>query len=144
MNPVSKVLRKKGSIVHTINKDATVLDALRKMGENNIGSLVVVENEKPVGIFTERDNALRVSMLDINCNNISIKDVMTRDLITITPGHTVNQCMNIMTDNHIRHLPVVEDGNLVGMISIGDIVKDVIEELEFTIEQMEKYIHGLR
>jgi CBS domain-containing protein len=144
MNAVKKVLQQKGSLVHTIEPEASVLDALRKMGENNIGSLVVVEGGKPVGIFTERDNALRVGMLDINCNNIAIKDVMTKELITITPSHTVNECMTLMTDNHIRHLPVLENDKLVGMISIGDIVKDVIEELEFTIEQMEKYIHGLR
>jgi CBS domain-containing protein len=144
MNAVKKILQKKGSEVHTIEPEASVLDALRKMGENNIGSLVVVEGDKPVGIFTERDNALRVGMMDINCNDIAMEKVMTKELITITPDHTVNQCMALMTDNHIRHLPVLENGKLAGMISIGDIVKDVIEELEFTIEQMEKYILGLR
>jgi len=144
MNAVSKILQKKGSLVFTVQPDATVLEALRTMGEHNIGSVLVVENDQPVGIFTERDNATRVGMLDINCNDVAVRDVMTTELVTITPQHSVNQCMNLMTDNHIRHLPVMEDGQLSGIISIGDVVKDVIEELEFTIDQMEKYIHGLR
>lgn len=144
MNAVSKILELKGSTVHTIHPEETVLDGLKKMGKHNIGSLIVFEEGKPIGIFTERDYALRVGLLDKDWHDLAIREVMSAKLITITPRHTVTQCMNIMTENHIRYLPVLEDGKLAGIISIGDIVKDIIEELEFTINQMEKYILGLR
>lgn len=144
MNQVRRLLEAKGRHVWTISKDATVFDGLKLMGEKHIGSLVVVEGEQVVGIFTERDYARRVGPHGKRPEETPVAEVMTRDLITVAPNQTVNECMILMTDNHIRHLPVMDQGRLVGIISVGDVVKDVIEELEFHVEQLKSYITGLR
>jgi CBS domain-containing protein len=144
MNTVRQLLKVKGEHVWTISKEATVLDSLELMAEKRIGSLVIIEDGQVVGIFTERDYARKVGPERRNPEETRIEEVMTRELITIDLNQTVNECMLLMTDNNIRHLPVMEDGRLVGIISVGDVVKDIIEELEFHVEQLKSYITGLR
>jgi len=125
-------------------KDSTILDGLKLMAEKRIGSLPVLEGEQVVGIFTERDYARRVGPDRRKPEETRIEEVMTRELITVDPDQTVNDCLMLMTENHIRHLPVMDEGRLVGIISVGDVVKDIIEELEFHVEQLKSYITGLR
>jgi len=144
MNTVRQLLKVKGKQVWTISRESTVLESLELMAEKRIGALVVVEDGQVIGIFTERDYARKVGAERRNPEETRIEEVMTRELITIDLNQTVNECMVLMTDNHIRHLPVMDDGRLVGIISIGDVVKDTIEELKFHIEQLTSYITGLR
>ena len=144
MNTVRQLLKVKGEHVWTISKESTVLDSLELMAEKRIGSLVVIEDGQVAGIFTERDYARRVGHDRRKPEETRIEEVMTRELITVNPTQTVNECMVLMTDNHIRHLPVLDEGHLVGIISVGDVVKDMIEELEFHVEQLKSYITGLR
>jgi len=144
MNKVQQILKSKDNHVWTISKHSTVFDGLKLMAEKKIGSLIVIEDGQVVGIFTERDYARKVGPERRNPEDTRIEEVMTRELITIDLNKTVNECMALMTDNHIRHLPVMDDGRLVGIISAGDVVKDIIEELEFHVEQLTSYITGLR
>ena len=144
MNSVRQLLNVKGEHVWTISKTSTVLDSMELMAEKRIGSLVVIEDGQVIGIFTERDYARKVGAERRNPEETPIEEVMTRKLITIGLNQTVKECMVLMTDNHIRHLPVMDEGQLVGIISVGDVVKDMIEELEFHVEQLTSYITGLR
>lgn len=144
MNKVNYILNAKGRAVWSVQSDATALDAVTLMADKNIGAVLVMDGEKLLGIFTERDFAYKIGCFEKSPHDIKILEVMTPDPITVTPEQTVNHCMALMTDNHIRHLPVFENGRLVGLVSIGDVVKDLIEELQFMVEQMEKYITGLR
>jgi len=144
MNKVQQILKSKDNHVWTISKHSTVFDGLKLMAEKKIGSLIVIEDGQVVGIFTERDYARKVGPERRNPEDTRIEEVMTRELITIDLNKTVNECMALMTDNHIRHLPVMDEGRLVGIISVGDVVKDMIEELEFHVEQLKSYITGLR
>jgi CBS domain-containing protein len=144
MITVRQLLKVKGEQVWTISKDSTVFDSLLLMAEKRIGALVVIEDGKVIGIFTERDYARKVGPERRNPEETRIEEVMTRELITAGLNQTVNECMVLMTNNHIRHLPVMDEGRLVGMISVGDVVKDMIEELEFHVEQLKSYIIGLR
>jgi len=144
MNTVGTMLKSKGNKVFTVPVNATVLDAIEVLLENKIGSVLVVDGDSLVGIFTERDFAHKIGPKRKDPARLNIADVMTRDVFTVTPDQSVNVCMSLMTDNHIRHLPVLQDGKLVGIVSIGDVVKDIIEELQFMVEQFEKYIQGLR
>ena len=144
MNKVRQLLKIKGEHVWSISKESTVEDSLILMAQKQIGSLVVIEEGEVIGIFTERDYARKVGPDRIKTVETCIEEVMTRNLITVHPNQTVKECMVLMTDNHIRHLPVMDEGKLVGMISIGDVVKDMIEELEFHVEQLTSYITGLR
>lgn len=144
MNKVKQLLKVKGDQVWTISKEATVLDGLRLMAEKNIGAVLVVEGGKPIGIFTERDYARKVGLALKPPDTTRIEDVMTRELITVAPNQSVNDCMALMTNHYIRHLPVVEKNRLVGIVSIGDVVRDIIEELEFLVRQLQNYINGLR
>jgi CBS domain-containing protein len=144
MNKVRQLLKAKGEQVWTISKDATILDGLTLMAEKRIGSLPVLDGEQVVGIFTERDYARRVGPDRRKPEESRIEEVMSRELITVDPDQTVNDCLVLMTENHIRHLPVMDEGRLVGIISVGDVVKDIIEELEFHVEQLKSYITGLR
>ncbi len=144
MNTVKQILRVKGRSVWKVSKDATVLEALRLMAEKGTGSVVVMDGDKVGGIFTERDFARKVGLYEIKPSEIKVGDVMTSELITIEMGDSVNEVMALMTEKHIRHLPVLEDGQLAGIISIGDVVKDIIEELQFMVKQLENYITGFR
>jgi CBS domain-containing protein len=144
MNNVKFLLGIKGGQVWTIKRGSTVLDAMHLMAEKKVGSLVVTEGSDVVGIFTERDHARKVGLMNLMPESVIIDDVMTEDLITVSPEQSVRECMSIMTDNRIRHLPVFEEGSMIGIISIGDVVSDLIEELQFFVKQLENYITGLR
>lgn len=142
MGTVSTILKGKGKEIFSITPDTTVYHALEIMVEKNVSSLLVVENEKLRGIFTERDYARKVVLKGKSSKETRIGDIMTEELITVSPASTVDDCMRLMTGKSIRHLPVLADGNLVGIVSIGDVVKQVIEEQKLIIENMGNYIHG--
>jgi CBS domain-containing protein len=144
MNKVKHILKEKGHRVWKVSKDATVLEALQLMAEKGTASVVVMEANQITGIFTERDFARKVGLVERKPNQVKVDEVMSRDIITVGLDDTVNICMSLMTDKHIRHLPVVDKGELVGIVSIGDIVKDIISELESLVTQLENYITGFR
>ena len=143
MTEISKLLQSKpDATVHTIAPTASVLDALRLMAEKGIGALLILEGDAIVGIFTERDYARKIALLGRTSAATLVRDVMTTTVRFVRSAQTTGQCMQLMTDHHLRHLPVVDDGKLVGMVSIGDLVKDIISEQKFTIDQLEQYISG--
>ena len=139
---VKDMLKKKDALVFTISPDATIYDALSLMSKKNIGALLVMQNEKVTGMFSERDFARRVLSKGLDLKKHTVSEMMTRNVYYVQPNQTVDDCMGLMTVRHIRHLPVMENEKLIGMLSIGDIVKSVISEKEFTIQQLEKYILG--
>jgi CBS domain-containing protein len=140
MKTVGDVLRVKGSVVFAAEPDATVYHALTVMAERNIGALVVREGERVVGIFSERDYARQVVLKGKASKDTPIRDVMTARVVFVRPEQNLEECMALMTDKHIRHLPVLDEAKLVGILSIGDVVKAVISEKEFLIAQLENYI----
>lgn len=137
---VSDILQKKGSAIISVTGSITVLEALRVMSENNIGAVPVIENEKLVGIFSERDYARKIILKGKSSADTPVSEVMTEKPFIIDPGNNTEDCMEIMSDKHIRHLPVVQDGKVVGMISIGDVVKAIIQSQRETIDQLKNYI----
>lgn len=140
MGTVKHLLQKKGNIVLSITPESSVYDALEVLENNNVGALVVVDGETLVGIFTERDYARKVVLKGRSSKETLVRDIMTERPIFVTPDNSIDDCMQIMTDKFIRHLPVLENGKLLGVISIGDVVKFVIEEKNFIIENLEHYI----
>ena len=144
MKSVRQVLKDKGYAVETITPEASVYDALQKMANRELGALVVFDGGEICGLFSERDYARKVVLQGRLSKNTQVQEIMTRRVITVEPQQTVEACMVLMTDKHIRHLPVIEEGRLVGIVSIGDIVKAVIETQQLTIEELESYITGRR
>ena len=142
MKLVRHVLQSKGSSVVSVSPTASVLDAIKLMAEKGIGALVVMEGTKLTGIVTERDYARKVILKDKSSHNTPVSDIMSDKVYTAAPDDSVDKCMNTMTDRRIRHLPVVSAGKVVGMISIGDLVKAVIADQQEAIEQLEHYITG--
>ncbi len=142
MRTVQQLLDDKGHDIQTIHPDDSVFDAIQKLAAANIGSLIVIEDDRPVGIFTERDYARNVILKGKSSPTTQIREVMTTRVIYVQPSQTVEECMAIMTDKHIRHLPVLRDEKLIGMISIGDLVKSIIADQKFTIEQLQQFIQG--
>jgi CBS domain-containing protein len=141
MTTIRQILSRK-SEVFSVDPDATVFEALRLMEEKNIGALLVTKGERLLGIFSERDYARRMILHGRTSKDTPVREVMTSDVFVISPDVTSGECMVHMTDRHIRHLPVVEGGRVVGVISIGDVVRAVIEDLRFTIHQLEGYIRS--
>ncbi len=142
MKLIQHLLEAKGGELISIQPDASVLDAIKLMAEKGIGSLVVTEGDALKGIVTERDYARKVIIKGRASDSTAISEIMTADVITASSDQSVNQCMAIMTEKKCRHLPVVDDGELVGMISIGDLVQAIIEDQAEEIEQLEHYISG--
>ena len=142
MHTVSQLLQVKGTETHTIGSDATVFDALKLMAEMDVGALVVMDDGRLAGIISERDYARKVILHGKSSHDMTVREIMTAKVITVHPGQTVEECMGLMTGKRIRHLPVTEGERLVGVLSIGDLVKDVITEQEQTIKQLESYIHS--
>ena len=143
MTSVAKILQSKpDTTVHTIAPTALVFDALKLMADKGIGALLVTEGVAIAGIFTERDYARKIALMGRTSSVTQVRDVMTSAVRFVRPDQTSEQCMQIMSNNRLRHLPVVEGGKLLGMISIGDLVKDIISEQKFIIEQLEHYITG--
>ena len=145
MTTVAEILKTKpDGQVHTIAPSDTVLAALRLMADKRIGALLVMEGEQIAGIFTERDYARKVVLLGRASVDTPVREVMTHAVRFVQPTHSAEQCMALMTENRLRHLPVVDDGRVVGLVSIGDLVKSVISEQQFIITEMERYITGAR
>jgi len=142
MSIVRNILQKKGNAVHSISPDSSVYDALEELEEKNIGSLVVVENGKLTGVFTERDYARKVILKGRSSKETLVRDIMSSPPLFVNPDNTLDECMQLMTDKFIRHLPVLENDELVGVVSIGDIVKYTIYEKDFIIGNLEHYITG--
>lgn len=143
MTTVAEILRSKSNaLVFHVSPSDTVLDALRLMAEQGIGAVVVLEGEKLAGIFTERDYARKVALLGRSSGDTPVSDIMTRAVRYVHSTQTTEECMALMTENRLRHLPVLDNGTLVGLVSIGDLVKHVISQQQFVIAQMEQYITG--
>jgi CBS domain-containing protein len=143
MKNVRDLLYSKGSAeIYNVGPGATVVEALRLMAEKKVGALLVLEHGKPVGVFSERDYARKLALMDRSSSTTEIREVMTSDLICVGPSDTMEHCMELMTEKHIRHLPVLENDELIGMISIGDLVKNIIEDQRNMILQLEKYMRG--
>lgn len=142
MATVNNLLRQKGREVHTVSPDDSVFDAIRQMAEKDVGSLVVIEGGRPVGIFTERHYARNVFLKGKSSPKTPVRDAMTIRPIFALPEQTVEECMAVMTKHRIRHLPVLQGEDLVGIVSIGDLVQSTIGDQKFTIEQLEHYIRG--
>ncbi len=142
MKTVKQLLQGKAAGVCLIGPEAPVIDALRLMAEREIGALVVVNGEKLAGILSERDYARKVMLLGKSSRDTPVREIMTTRVICVSPQRTVEECMALMTEKRIRHLPVLEGGKLIGVLSIGDLVKEVIAEQKSTIEQLESYIHS--
>jgi CBS domain-containing protein len=140
MGHVRNILQSKGHSIFSVEPTITVYDALELMFEKNIGALLVTNNEKFVGIFTERDYARKLILKGKSSRDTLISDIMTRQPVTVTEDDTIEDCMKIMTNKFIRHLPVLCGDKLTGLISIGDVVKYIIEEQKFIIENLEEYI----
>ncbi|AFD08110.1 CBS domain-containing protein [Solitalea canadensis] len=142
MGKVRSILQLKGNAVFTISPSHTVYDALELLVEKNIGALMVVDNERFVGIFTERDYARKVILKGRSSKETLIGEIMTSTPVSVTIDDSIEHCMKLMTNKFIRHLPVVENDKLAGLISIGDVVKYIIDEQKFIIENLEHYISG--
>lgn len=142
MDTIRELLDHKGSQVHTVQPDTTVLDAIREMADRDIGCLIVADGDRPVGIFTERHYARNVFLRGKHSPTTAIREIMDRDVVCVSPAETVDQCLAVMTDKRIRHLPVLEDNKLVGIVSISDLVRARIADQEFMIEQLGQYIYG--
>lgn len=143
MRPISHILMSKTTAsVHSVSPDSTVFEALKLMSERNVGAVLVMENEAIVGILSERDYARKIVLKDLSSRTTPVREIMSSPVVFVTPRQTNEECMALMTNNRIRHLPVLDNGRLLGMISIGDLVKDVISELEFSNDQLVHYISG--
>lgn len=145
MKTVAEILKAKGDeTVHAIAPTASVFDAIERMAQKNIGALLVMEHDQIVGIFTERDYARKVVLTARTSKDMPVREIMTTSVIVVRPDQTSEECMALMTESRVRHLPVIDGGKLAGLISIGDIVKGVISEQKFIIEQLQHYIAGDR
>ena len=130
--------------VFTIAPTSTVFEAVQLMADKNIGALLVMEGMRVVGIISERDYARKITLMSRSSRDTLVRDIMTPDVMYVRPEHTTEECMVLMTENRLRHLPVMEGSKLLGLVSIGDLVKDIISEQKFIIDQLEHYISGQR
>ena len=142
MSTVDKLLKVKGGDAWTIPPYATVFEALEMMAEKDIGGLLILEDEKLVGIFTERDYARKLILKGRFSKDTLVGELMTKNVLYVAPQNTVEDCMKLMTNKRLRHIPVLDQGKIVGLVTIGDLVKQIISEQEFTIHQLENYISG--
>jgi CBS domain-containing protein len=140
--PASQILKNKGHKIYSVLPETMVYDAIKLMNEVKVGALLVIEDNKLVGIISERDYARRVILEDRSSHDTPVSDIMTSDVLTVTPDQSVEDCMKIMSEHHIRHLPVAENGQAIGIISTMDVVKNIISERETVIDQLEHYIAG--
>ena len=142
MTTIANLLKNKGHEVWSVAPTDLVFDAITSMAEKGVGALLVMDADKLVGIFSERDYARKIVLEGKSSRNTSVADIMTRDVIRASPDQSIEDCMSVMTENHIRHLPVAEDDQVIGVISIGDLVKVIIVEQKELIAQLERYISG--
>lgn len=144
MTTVRQLLEGKGHEVASIEPDKSVYDAMQLMAARNIGALMVLQAGKLAGIVTERDYSRKAYLLDKSAKDIQVKEIMTAQVAYVNPDYTAEDCMALVTEKRVRHLPVLEGNEVVGIISIGDLVKDAISGQQFIIHQLERYIHGIR
>ncbi len=144
MKSARDILQIKGRDVWSISPDSLIFDALRLMAEKNVGALVVMDKHKVVGIFSERDYARKVFLQGKSSKETQVQEAMTENVLFVRPDQTIEDCMALMSAKHVRHLPVMENDKLIGVISIGDVVKALIAQKEFIIEQLTNYITGNR
>ena len=143
MKSVRDILKTKAiTQTYNVQPGTKVLDAIKLMAEKGVGALVVLENGKLVGIVSERDYARKVVLMERSSHTAEVREIMSPNVITVTPDESIEHCMEVMTEKRLRHLPVLEGDELVGMISIGDIVKNIISDQQFLIRQLEGYIRG--
>jgi len=142
MSTVSQILEHKGGMVLSVDSNETVFDAISLMAQVNIGAILVQNDDAISGIFTERDYLQKIALKSLSSQETRVGDVMTSPVITADPGDSIQQCMETMTTCHCRHLPVVENGKLLGIVSIGDLVKRMLDEKESEVEQLNQYIAG--
>jgi CBS domain-containing protein len=142
LTPISSLLHQKGSTVWHITPETMVYDAIKIMADKNIGALPVMARDRLAGIFTERDYTRKVALMGKNSKDTRVQEILSGEVICVTPGEHVEECMRLMTEYRIRHLPVIEAGKLLGIISIGDLVNWIISAQNSAIEQMEQYIAG--
>ena len=140
MTPTVRQMLQGKPVVHAVRPEDTVYVALRLMADKNIGAVLVRSDDQIDGILSERDYARKVILLGKASKDTLVSEIMTTDVITVEPGWTAEQCMALMTERHVRHLPVVEEGRVVGIISIGDVVRAVVDAQQFTISSLERYI----
>lgn len=142
MRRVKEILAGKGKEIWSIGPDATVYDAIHLLAEKEIGALLVLDGDALVGVISERDYARNIILKDKSSRDTHVMDIMTKDVITVGPDEGIDACMGLMTHKRIRHIPVINDGKLIGVLSIGDLVRAVIAEQQSTIVDLEKYISG--
>lgn len=139
---VKQLIDKKGNEIHAISPDATVFDAIKLMSERGVGALLVMQDGRLTGVISERDYTRKIILKGRSSSSTTVQEIMTSNIITLTPDNNVDQCMALMNENQIRHLPIVEDGRVIGVVTIMDVIKNILSEKEFIIEQMEQYIAG--
>jgi CBS domain-containing protein len=139
---VEEILKRKGNAVYSVAPTATVFDAIKRLAEVNIGALLVMEEGKLLGVFSERDYTRKVALQGRDSRVTPVKDIITNRLFTVSPSTTVSECLRLMVDNRIRHLPVVQEGQVIGVVSIGDLVNWIISSQSAAIEQLQSYIAG--
>ena len=142
MKTISQFLDQSKRPVYSVGPNATIREALEVMAQHNIGALLVIDGQTLEGIFSERDYARKVALKGLSSNDAKVSEVMTSKVITINTKQSIDQCMQIMTDKHIRHLPIVNDTQVMGLISIGDVVREMIAYQKSMIEQLQSYIAG--
>jgi CBS domain-containing protein len=142
MTNVAKLLKVKGNETWSVTPQATVYEALEKMSEKDAGAMLVIDEGNLVGIFTERDYARKLILKGKFSKDTAVRDLMTQEVLYVEPQNSIEDCMVLMTNKRVRHLPVIEDELLVGIVTIGDVVKQIISDQESTIQQLEKYITG--
>jgi CBS domain-containing protein len=140
MATVQRLLETKGNAVWSVAPDATVFEALKLMAEKNVGALMVLDGDRAAGIISERDYARSIALKDRTSRSTPVSEIMTHTIYSVRPNDSLEACMELMTNKHIRHLPVMEGDRLIGVISIGDVVKQIISEQDFMIKQLESYI----
>ena len=142
MGKVKDILKRKGETILSVTSETIILDALRLMSEKNVGALVVIDNGKLTGIFSERDYARKIILKGRTSLDTQVREIMTPDVFTVSPNDGIDHCMQLMSENRIRHLPVLDNDSVVGVISIGDVVKFIIDEQGSIIEHLKWYMAG--
>ena len=140
--PISALLHHKNAALWSIAPEATVFEAIQLMADKNIGSLLVMSGDRLVGVFTERDYTRKMALQGKRSKETQVREILSGKIVSVTPQHTVEECMRLMTENRVRHLPVLDNGKAVGVVSIGDLVNWTISAQDATIAQMEQYIAG--
>jgi len=140
--PISSLLHHKGATVWSISPEATVFDAIKLMAEKNVGALLVISSRKLVGVFTERDYARKIALQGKSSKETRVREILSSKFVTVAPDDSIEECMRLMTENRVRHLPVLNGEEIAGIISIGDLVNWIISAQDATIAQMEQYIAG--